>query len=177
MVMPIRPLSSACVPRRPHGTAFGMCTETEIELAELLCARVPSIERIRFANSGTEATMNAIKLARAYTGRPKYAKCEGAYHGSSEFVEVSIATGPDNWGELDEPARVPDSYGTPEGVLDNVVLIPFNNVEIAERILERHARELAGVMIDPMPVRIGMVQAKPGSCKCRRASAGARALC
>ncbi|MCC7045947.1 MAG: aspartate aminotransferase family protein [Alphaproteobacteria bacterium] len=159
-----------------RGTAFGLTTEAEIELAELLCARVPSIEQIRFANSGTEATMNAIKLARAYTGRPKYAKCEGAYHGSSEFVEVSIATGPHNWGELDDPARISDSYGTPQGVLDNVVLIPFNNVEIAERILERHAKELAGVMIDPMPVRIGMVQATPDFLQmiqrfCRRSGA------
>lgn len=143
------------------GSAFGLCTESEIALAELLCARVPSFERVRFANSGTEATMNAIKAARAYTGRPKYAKCEGAYHGSSEFVEVSIGTGPHNWGDIDDPARVPDSHGTPTGVLDNVVLIPLNDVERAERILERNAAELAGVMIDPMPVRIGMIQATP----------------
>ncbi|MGD5570957.1 aminotransferase class III-fold pyridoxal phosphate-dependent enzyme, partial [Xanthomonas citri pv. citri] len=72
------------------GSAFGMPTESEVDLAELLVGRLPSVEQVRFANSGTEAVMMALKAARAYTGRPKIAKCEGAYHGSYDYAEVSL---------------------------------------------------------------------------------------
>lgn len=142
-----------------RGASVGLATEAEIALAELLCARVPSFEAIRFANSGTEACMNAVKAARAYTGRPKYAKCEGAYHGSADFLEVSISSSPRNWGDEAAPAVLPESRHTPAGVLENVVVIPFNNAAAAERILSMHTDQLAAVMIDPMPVRCGMVQA------------------
>lgn len=142
-------------------TSVGLTTMAEIELAELLCARVRTFERIRFANSGTEATMNAIKAARGYTGRPKFAKCEGGYHGTYESFEVSMASTPDNWGERGQPASIPDSRGTPQGVIDDVVVIPFNDVEGAEAILETHADQLAAVMIDPMPIRVGMIPATP----------------
>lgn len=140
-------------------TSVGLSTEAEISLAELLCSRVPSFEKIRFANSGTEACMNAIKAARAYTGRPKFAKCEGGYHGTYNAVEVSMNSKPDNWGERGRPVSIPESQGTPEGVVADVVIIPFNDTEVAERILDEHAEELAAVMIDPMPVRIGMIPA------------------
>jgi glutamate-1-semialdehyde 2,1-aminomutase len=142
-------------------TSVGLTTEVEIELAELLCSRVAAFERIRFANSGTEATMNAIKAARGYTGRPKFAKCEGGYHGTYESFEVSMASTPDNWGEQHKPANVPDSRGTPQGVIDDVVVIPFNDVDGAEAILNAHADQLAAVMIDPMPIRVGMIPATP----------------
>lgn len=142
-------------------TSVGLTTVAEIELAELLCARVRTFERIRFANSGTEATMNAIKAARGYTGRPKFAKCEGGYHGTYESFEISIASTPDNWGERRQPASIPDSRGTPQGVIDDVVIIPFNDPQGAEAILNAHADQLAAVMIDPMPVRIGMIPATP----------------
>ncbi len=140
-------------------TSVGLSTEAEIELAELLCSRAATFERIRFANSGTEATMNAVKAARGYTGRPKFAKCEGGYHGTYESFEVSIASTPDNWGERRKPASVPDSRGTPQGVIDDVVILPFNDVKGAEAILNEHADQLAAVMIDPMPIRVGMIPA------------------
>ncbi len=143
----------------PRGTGFPLPTETEIELAELLCSRVASFERIRFANSGSEAVMMALKAARAHTGRPKIAKCEGSYHGSYDFAEVSLDSSPQTWGNA-EPKSVAYSAGTPQGVLDNVVVIPFNRADEAERILRANAAELACVMIDPMPSRGGLIPAQ-----------------
>ena len=139
----------------------GLATELEIELAELICSRVASIEQIRFTNSGTEAVLASIKAARAFTGRPKIAKCEGAYHGSADLVEVSNASKPAEWGDEAAPERIPMSKGTPAGVLKDMIILPFNNVEASERLLRRHADELAAVMIDPMPVRMGLIGASP----------------
>src|SRR5713226_5149891 len=80
------------------GSAFGLPTLSEIELAELLVSRLPSVEQVRFTNSGTEAVMMALKAASAFTGRPKIAKCEGAYHGSYDYAEVSLDPTPEAWG-------------------------------------------------------------------------------
>jgi glutamate-1-semialdehyde 2,1-aminomutase len=142
------------------GTCFANPTESEIALAEELCSRVPSFEQVRFANSGTEAVMNAIKAARAFTGRPKIAKCEGLYHGSYDPVETSLDSTPDTWGG-DEPAATAYSRGTPAGVLADVVVIPFNDVDRTRRRLEAHAGELAAVIVDPMPNRSGLIPASP----------------
>ncbi|MCZ6539614.1 MAG: aminotransferase class III-fold pyridoxal phosphate-dependent enzyme, partial [Chloroflexi bacterium] len=110
-----------------RGLCVGMSTESEIALAELICSRVPSIEHIRFANTGTEAVMAAIKAARAYTMRPKIAKCEGVYHGTSDLMEISSASTPEEWGDEEAPASVPMSRGTPDGVLKDIIILPFNN--------------------------------------------------
>jgi glutamate-1-semialdehyde 2,1-aminomutase len=142
------------------GPSFAHPTEAEVRLAELLTARVPSFERIRFCNSGSEAVMNAIKAARAYTGRHKIAKCEGVYHGSYDFAEVSLDSSPANWGE-ETPLAVPYSRGTPPGVLEEVVVLPFNDTETTERILADHAGELAGIIFDLMPNRAGLIAAQP----------------
>ena len=142
------------------GTAFGMPTRSEVELAEYLAERVPGIEQIRFTNSGTEAVMMALKAARAYTGRAKIAKVEGAYHGSYDYAETSLESGPENWG-VDAPASIAYSRGTPASVLSDVVVIPFNDVIAAEAILRQHGAELAGVLIDPVPNRVGLVPASP----------------
>lgn len=143
-----------------RGTAFPMATETEIRFAELLCGRVPSFEQIRFCNSGSEAVMFALKAARAYTGRPKIAKCEGSYHGSYDYAEVSLDPTPATWGNAD-PKSVAYAKGTPKSVLDDVVVIPFNKPDEAERILRAHARELACVIVDLMPNRGGLIPASP----------------
>lgn len=140
------------------GTAFGMPTESEVDLAELLCGRVASVEEIRFSNSGTEAVMLALKAARAFTGRPKIAKCEGAYHGTYDYAEVSLETGPEHWTQ-GPPASVAYARGTPKGVTDDVVTIPFNDIDGAVSVIRAHAGELACVMIDPMPNRAGLVPA------------------
>lgn len=144
-----------------RGTAFAFATEAEIELAEMLTARVDGYDMIRFCNSGSEAVMNAIKAARAFTGRPKIAKCEGAYHGSYDFAEVSLSTGPEVWGPDDRPNSVPYSHGTPQGVLSDVIVIPFNEPEKAEAILDAHAHELAGVLFDPVSTQVGLLSPTP----------------
>lgn len=138
-----------------RGTAYTIGTEIEMEYARLLCNRVPGFDKLRFVNSGTEAVMAMIKAARAYTGKPKIAKAEGGYHGSYDFAEVSQSASPATWGEFEQPGSVPHAKGTPQSVLDEVVIIPFNHVEETLQILDKHADQLACVLIDPVPHRIG----------------------
>jgi len=142
----------------PYGTAFGAPTLSEIELAELLVARLPSVERIRFTNSGTEGVMMAIKAARAYTGRPRIVKIEGAYHGSYDFAEVSLDSSPADWGDM--PASTAYARGTPRGVLEDVLVVPFNDIEALRAVFTAHGETIAGVLIDPMPNRAGLIPAR-----------------
>jgi len=143
-----------------RGTSFNLATEVEIRFAEHMRSRNESFERIRFVNSGTEAVMVALKVARAHTGRPMVAKVEGAYHGIYDYAEVSQTAGPGTWGDLDDPQRVPVVYGTPRGALEDVVVIPFNDFERSLAILDRHRGALAAVLIDPMPHRVGLMPAR-----------------
>ena len=140
------------------GSAPGLPTESEIELAELLVGRVASVDQLRFSNSGTEAVMMALKAARAFTGRPKIAKIEGSYHGSYDYAEVSLETKPEHWRQ-GPPPSVAYARGTPQGVLDDVVTLPFNDVDGAVSLIRAHGAELACVLIDPMPNRAGLVPA------------------
>lgn len=142
----------------PLGTAFGAPTISEIELAELLVDRLPSVEQIRFTNSGTEGVMMAIKAARAFTNRSKIVKIEGAYHGSYDFAEVSLDSMPGNWGDV--PASIAYAKGTPQGVLDDVIVVPFNDIEAIKATFSMHGHEIAGVLIDPMPNRAGLIPAR-----------------
>jgi glutamate-1-semialdehyde 2,1-aminomutase len=142
-----------------RGTAFTMATEAELRFAQHMCGRNPGFEKIRFMNSGTEAVMAGIKAARALTGRPKIAKSEGAYHGTYDYAEVSQKSKPENWGSPTEPQSVPVVAGTPKAALDDVIIFPFNDIERTIAILDRHAHELACVMIDPLPHRVGLVPA------------------
>ncbi|MCZ6881705.1 MAG: aspartate aminotransferase family protein [Gammaproteobacteria bacterium] len=150
---------SAVTEQLQKGTAFTLATEVEIDYAEYLCSRNPGFEKIRFVNSGTEAVMSCLKAARAYTGRAKIAKVEGAYHGLYDFAEVSQTSRPANWGEEEKPASVPVAHGTPASALKEVVVIPFNDVERAIAILDQHADDLACVLIDLLPHRVGLVPA------------------
>ncbi|MBA7465250.1 Beta-phenylalanine transaminase [subsurface metagenome] len=140
------------------GSAFGLPTQSEVELAELLVSRLPAVEQIRFTNSGTEAVMMALKAARAFTGRPKIAKCEGAYHGSYDYAEVSLDPTPEQWGR-NAPVSVAYAKGTPDNVLADVVTIPFNDPEAAVSLIREHGKELACVLVDPMPNRAGLAPA------------------
>jgi len=150
---------AAVVEQMERGTAFTFATEAEVLYAEHMCARAPGFEKIRFVNSGTEGVMTCLKAARAFTRRAKIAKTEGAYHGLYDYAEVSQTSNPANWGEADHPRSNPVVLGTPRGVLDDVVVIPFNDPERAVRILSEHAGELACVLIDPLPHRVGMMPA------------------
>ncbi len=144
-----------------RGTCFSAPTESEIRLAELIAERLPSVEQTRFANSGTEGVMMAIKAARGYTGRSKIAKCEGAYHGSYDYAEISQGVAPKDWGDEDAPNSIPPSKGTPDGVRDEVVVMPYNDVERAKSILTPQADALAAVLIDPMSNQCGLRPASP----------------
>ncbi|MFC2153510.1 aspartate aminotransferase family protein [Actinomycetota bacterium] len=144
-----------------RGSAFTLATEIEIQYAEHLVARSPNFDQVRFVNSGTEAVMGALKAARAFTGRPKIAKVEGAYHGLYDFAEVSQTSNPTNWGDSGRPQSVPVAYGTPSAVLEQVVVIPFNDPDTAVEILDEHRGEIACILIDPMPHRVGLVPADP----------------
>lgn len=141
------------------GTAYTMGSEIEVKYAELLTSRVKGFEKIRFVNSGTEAVMAMIKAARAYTGKPKIAKAEGTYHGTYDFAEVSQTSNPANWGDIDQPNSNPLVYGTPQAVLDNVVVFPFNDIKRTLSILDRNADSIACVLIDPVPHRVGLLKA------------------
>ena len=152
-------ITAAVTDQLQRGTAFSMATEIEVQFAEHMCRRSPAFEKIRFVNSGTEGVMSALKAARAFTGRPKIAKVEGAYHGLYDYAEVSQTSRPSNWSNIDQPASVPVSHGTPASALNDVVVIPFNDPERAIAILDRHAEELACVLIDLLPHRVGLIQA------------------
>ncbi|MCM2252125.1 MAG: aspartate aminotransferase family protein [Ramlibacter sp.] len=154
-------IMAAVAQQLTKGTGFSMATEAEVLFAEHMTTRSSGFEKIRFVNSGTEAVMCALKAARAYTGRAKIAKVEGAYHGLYDYAEVSQNASPANWGDAGHPASVPVSYGTPPAALGDVVIIPFNDPERAVRILDEHAGELAAVLVDLMPHRVGMMQASP----------------
>lgn len=142
------------------GTCFANPTEHEIALSEILCARLPSVEKLRYVNTGTEAVMFAIKAARAITGRTKVAKFEGAYHGAYDWAEISENSNPQNWG-TPEPVSVPFAGGTPASVLEEVVVVPFNDIDMTADLLERHAAELACLLIDLVPSRAGLIPLEP----------------
>jgi len=144
-----------------RGSAFNLGTEIEIEYAELLCARTPGFEKLRFVNSGTEALMVAIKASRAHTSRPMVAKAEGAYHGGYDYLEVSQTPGPGNWGASHEPERVPLVHGTPGSAVDSVVVLPYNDAARSIALLDRSKDELACVVLDLMPHRVGLNAADP----------------
>jgi glutamate-1-semialdehyde 2,1-aminomutase len=155
------PVVEAVTRQMRDGACFANPTESEIHLAELLIARVPSIEAVRFVSTGTEAVMFAIKAARAFTGRHKIAKIEGCYHGAYDFAEVSQSSGPETWGDPDEPARVSNYQGAPPSLRDDVVVLRFNAADVARRLIEKNAAHLAAVLIDPMPSRAGLIAPEP----------------
>jgi len=151
-----------------NGSAFSVGTEIEVDYAEQLIARSPGFEKLRFVNSGTEAVMSCVKAARAYTGRPKIAKVEGSYHGLYDYAEVSQTAKPANWGDADAPASVPVAQGTPQSALDDVVVIPFNDPDRAIAILDQHKDTIAGVLLDLLPHRIGVIPASDAFVKALR---------
>jgi glutamate-1-semialdehyde 2,1-aminomutase len=140
------------------GWAFSMPTEHEVVLAEMLCERIPSFERLRFTNSGTEAVMMAVKAARAFTGRSMIAKFEGCYHGSYDQVEVSTFVPQTAW--TDDPTSFPISRGTPQELLENTLVLRYNDLENAKRLLEMHGHKVAALLVDPIPARIGAIEGR-----------------
>lgn len=142
-----------------RGTGFAAANPIEVQLATLLCDRVPSLDAVRFCNSGTEATMFAMRLARAFTGRPKIARIEGGYHGTHDYAEVSTHPVVSEAGAPEAPIARPDSMGTPEWVLGQTVVLPFNNPDAADAIIRRESSELAAVILEPIIGAGGVIAA------------------
>jgi glutamate-1-semialdehyde 2,1-aminomutase len=156
------PQTLAAVHRRiDQGTAFTMPTAADVELAELIVERVPYIDQIRFCNSGSEAVMLAVKAARAFTGKAKIAKFEGAYHGIYDYVQVSEGPSPDQWGDAAAPARVIEPGASPN-VADDVIVMPWNDFATCRRLIEEHQDQLAAVIVDPLPTGIGLIAPRHG---------------
>ncbi len=145
-----------------QGLSFPGPTEYEVRLAELLKRRVPSVESVRFTNSGTEATMNAVRLARAFTGRQKIAKFEGAYHGTHDWVMVSVSGDPKAGGSRKRPKSIAWSAGIPPAVLKHTIVLPWNDAEACEQILDTEAAQLACVIVDPLMCNAGLLAPAEG---------------
>ena len=133
------------------GSAYGVPTENEIELAKLVIKKVPCAEMVRFVNSGTEATMSAIRLARAATGKKKIIKFEGSYHGAHDYVLVKSGSG---------AVGLPDSPGVPEDTTKNTVLVPFNDEDAVTNLIKREGKDIAAVIVEPIMGNIGFIPPK-----------------
>lgn len=155
------PVADAVANLLQRGTCFSNPTEHELGLAELLAHRIPAIEHIRFVNSGTEAVMFAIKAARAFTGRARIARIEGAYHGAYDWAEVSQSASPASWGPEDMPAATTAYVGAPESVAGDVDVIRFNDIDGLGRRLATSGNDLACILTDPMPSRAGLMAPDP----------------
>jgi glutamate-1-semialdehyde 2,1-aminomutase len=148
-------INAAILDQLERGIAFSEPSGPEVRLAKLLVERVASLDKIRFANSGTEAVMMAIKLARAFTGRSKIAKFEGHYHGYYDYVQTSYASTPNNWGPADAPVTTASSGGLADDVLGQVLTMPYNDRDAVERLLARDGRSIAALILDPLSNRAG----------------------
>ena len=153
------------------GSAYAAPSMNQIELAELIVARIPGIEQMRFCSSGTEGTLMAIRCARAATGRQKIMKMEGGYHGSYELAEVSLVPLPEKCGTLAAPESLAVDGSFPDNVLADTVICPYNEPEYATRLIEQHADELAAIIVEPVLGSMGMVPATTEFLQCLRTAA------
>ena len=137
------------------GLSFGAATEREVEMAELICSMVPSIEMVRMVNSGTEAVMSAIRAARGYTGREKILKFAGCYHGHCDAMLVKAGSGVMTSG-------VPDSAGVPKGCARDTLTAVYNDPDSVQALFEAHKQQIAAVIVEPVAANMGVVPPKPG---------------
>ena len=144
------------------GTLFAWTTPLEIELAERI-TKMCSVDKVRFTNTGTEATMHALRIARAHTGRERFIKFEGQYHGMADYFMFSNAgTQPDAMGPRDKPKNVQMTRGIPAGISQYVINLPFNDVELLERAVKAHAQELAAIIVEPILGNVASIMPMPG---------------
>jgi len=148
-------VTAAIVDAAKNGTLYGTPTELEVVFSRMLKEAIPSLDKVRFVNSGTEAVMSVVRVARAYTGRDKIIKFAGCYHGHSDLVLVAAGSGPSTLG-------TPDSAGVPSSIAQEVITVPFNDTDALAEALERWGDQTAAVMIEPIVGNFGMVLPKPG---------------
>src|SRR6266540_3691139 len=151
----------ALTERLGTGTHFAQPVAETTLLAEEICQRF-QLDQIRFTNSGTEATMDAIRLARGATGRDAIVKIEGSYHGHHESVLVSIRPARDAMGPRATPASVPFGQGTPAAVTDLTLIVPYNDAEALDRLLTAHAGQVAALIMEPVMMNVGIIDPEPG---------------
>jgi glutamate-1-semialdehyde 2,1-aminomutase len=137
------------------GTSFGAPTESETALAELISEAMPSIQQLRFVNSGTEAVMSAIRLARAYTRRNKIIKFDGGYHGHADHLLVAAGSGLANW-------ATPSSAGVPESFAQETISVPYNDIAAVEKAFAKYPQEIAAIIVEPIAANMGVVLPQPG---------------
>ncbi|MCY1564678.1 glutamate-1-semialdehyde 2,1-aminomutase [Staphylococcus pettenkoferi] len=137
------------------GTSFGSSTLQENKLAQLVIDRVPSIEKVRMVSSGTEATLDTLRLARGYTGRNKIIKFEGCYHGHSDSLLIKAGSGVATLG-------LPDSPGVPEGIAKNTITVPYNDLDAIQTAFENFGDDIAGVIVEPVAGNMGVVPPQEG---------------
>jgi len=145
----------AVIKAMERGTSFGAPTAMEVQVAELIAELVPSVEKVRMVNSGTEATMSAIRLARGYTGRDKFIKFEGNYHGHGDSFLIAAGSGAVTMGS-------PDSPGVTKGTAKDTLLAPFNDLEAVRQLVEANKGEVAAIILEPVAGNMGLVMPKEG---------------
>ncbi|KUP24807.1 glutamate-1-semialdehyde 2,1-aminomutase [Paenibacillus sp. DMB5] len=148
-------ITAAITEAAQNGILYGTPTQLEIKLAKMLKEAIPSMDKVRFVNSGTEAVMTTIRVARAYTKRSKIVKFAGCYHGHSDLVLVAAGSGPSTLG-------IPDSAGVPGSIAQEVITVPFNDLDGLREALEKWGEDVAAVMVEPIVGNFGMVMPKPG---------------
>jgi glutamate-1-semialdehyde 2,1-aminomutase len=151
-----------------EATMLGTPTELEMKTAKLFCELVPYADQVRFGNTGTESTMHAIRIARAYTGKNKIIKFEGHYHGTHDYVSVSVGS---TAGSDIAPYKVPNTPGIPEETLKTVIVLPWNNLEVVEKTIKRQGQDIAGILMEPIMCNGGLVFPEKGYLE------GVRQLC
>jgi glutamate-1-semialdehyde 2,1-aminomutase len=139
--------------RLTRGTLYGAPTALEVDFSELIRKLVPCMEMLRLVNSGTEATMHAIRLARGFTGRKKIAKFEGCFHGSHDYVLVKAGSGATSFGS-------PDSLGIPEETIQNTIVLPYNDFQVFEEVIRREGHDIAAVIVEPVIGNAGLILPK-----------------
>ena len=155
-------VTAAVAEQAGRGMLYGACTPLEVEVAEAFARMVPSAELVRFVPSGTEATMHALRVARGYTGKPKFLKFEGHYHGNHDQVLLSVATPLGIAGTEADPARVPVGSGIPTESQTNTLIAVWNDLEGVERVIRRHGHELAAVICEPIMANSGFIPPAEG---------------
>jgi glutamate-1-semialdehyde 2,1-aminomutase len=145
-----------------QGTMYGTCNTVEIELAEQICRMVKSAELVRFANSGSEAISGAVRAARGFTGKSKILKFEGHYHGWADVLAISNRPSAEEAGPLEAPNSIPHSPGLPQGVVNDVVICPWNEPEIFKAILDRHDGQIAAVIAEPIVANNACIMPRAG---------------